>query len=413
MALGLAVDPSLVFGGCQSGQGLWRVLDAILWYPSAVICPKCSSPVPEDQAFCGKCGYKLEPDSIASLSERLASVEVLLAADSRSKGTEQKYLELETSEKIVSRVMEWTKMFLYWSAIPGAMLLLVLGIIFGKGALDLHNIAANAKESVNGIVRQAREEASTAKETADDALNTSKQVGAETLETKRRIGELKSQVEGRSSEVQRLGDQIRIAQQKIESQSQQVQHLNQQVQAITTAKNVTDIHKVYPLYGQHVANSQSDGWLDPTTKPAGVRYVDLNLAIGGNPSAAATLTPGLSDEKIGKAISALSDRKYRVFVGYVYTNARTSVSAQPIGMGLDAGSCGYWPEPPSQPSCIIYFNESLKGAAIEVRDLFKDVQAVPDERVLYVEPKRLSAQKRELLTLSAVDIVVVLSDVLH
>lgn len=266
---------------------------------------------------------------------------------------------------------------------------------------------------MNGIVQQARSEASKAKDTASDALNTSTQVNAETLEAKRRIGELKSQVEGRSAEVQRLGDQIGSAQQRIESQSQQVQHLSQQVQAITTAKNVTDIHKVYPLYGQHVAFSQSDGWLDATTKPAGVRYVDLNLSIGGNLSPAATLTPGLSDEKIAKAISALSDRKFHVLVGFVYTNARTSVSTQPIGMGLDAGSCGYWPEPPSQPSCVMYFNESLKGAAIEVRDSFRDVQAVPDERVLYVDPKRLSAQKRELLTLSAVDVVVVLSDVLH
>jgi hypothetical protein len=367
-----------------------------------VICPKCSSNVPEDQAFCGKCGYKLASDTIASLGERLTSVEAVLAGDSRSKGTEQKYLELETSEKIVSRVMTWTKMFLYWCAIPCAALVILLGVIVGKDEL-----------SVRSVMQQARSEASRAKETASDALNTSKQVNADTVETKRRVAELKSQVEGGFAQAQKLTEQIRLAQEKIESQTQQVQHLNQQVQAVTTAKNVTDIYRAYPLYGQtKVARLQSGEWLDPTTKPAGVRYVSLNITIGGS-TGTTTSTPSLSAESIAKATAALSDRKYHVLVGPVYTNVTTSVSAQPIGMGLDAGSCGYWPEPPSEPPCIMYFNESLKGAAIEVRDLLKHVQAVPDDRVLYLDPKRLNAQKRELLTLSAVDVVVVLSDVLH
>lgn len=354
------------------------------------------------------------PDTISSLGERLASIETLLAANSKAAQTsEQKYLELQTSEDIVKRVMGWTKLFIFWVGIPCAAILLLLGLIIGKGELDLRSIVADAKESVSGIVQQARVEGANAKATANEALNTSKQVNADILDTKRRVGELKTQVEGGSAQVQNLGDQIKLAQQKIESQSQQVQHLNQQVQAVAVTKNIADIHTVFPLYGQHVARSQSDEWLDPTTKPAGVRYVDLNLSIVGGVTPGASI-PSLSDESVAKAIAAMSDRKYRVLLGVVYTYARTSTSVQGIpGMGLGPDSCSTWPEHSSHPPCIIYFNESLKDAAIEVRNLLSGVQAVPDDQLFYLDPKRLTAQKQELLKLAGVDIVVVLSDVLH
>jgi hypothetical protein len=342
-------------------------------------------------------------------------MELLVAANSKaSKATEQKYLELETSENVVKRIMEWAKMFGFWVGIPYAAILLLLGLIVGKGELDLRDVVANAKESVSGIVQQARDEGSKAKATANEALSTSKLVNTDILETKRRVSELKAEVEHGSAQIQKVGDQIKLAQARIESQSQQVQHLNQQVQAVNTAKAVTDIHNVFPLYGQHVAQSQSDGWLDPTTKAEGVRYVDLNV-LTSRPSVSdsSASTPSLSDEKIGKSISVLDERKYHVFLGVIYTYARTSNSTQAIGMGFDPNSCFYWPEPNVAPPCIMYFNESLKGAAIEVRDLLSGVQAVPNDRVVYLDPRRLTAQKQELLKLSGVDIVVVLSDVLH
>lgn len=379
-----------------------------------MVCPNCSTTVLVDQTFCNKCGHKLTPDTIASLGERLTSIEALLAANSKvAQTSEQKYLELQTSENIVKRVMGWTKLFVFWVGIPYAAILLLLGMIVGKGELDLRRVVTNAKESVNGVVQQARDEGLKANATAKDALNTSKQVSADILETKRRLGELKTQIESSSAQLQKLGDQIKLAQAKLDSQSQQVQHLNRQVQAISTAKAVADIHSVFPLYGQHVAQSQSDGLLDPTTKPAGVRYVDLNLSVSRPATDNSASIPSLSDESIGKAVSALRDRKYQVFLGVIYTHARTATNSQAIGMGLDPNSCGYWPDPPAQPPCIMYFNESLKGAAIEVRDLLRGVQAVPDDRVLYLDTKRLTAQKQELLKLSAVDVVIVLTDVLH
>ena len=86
----------------------------------------------------------------------------------------------------------------------------------------------------------------------------------------------------------------------------------------------------------------------------------------------------------------------------------TAGNSQTLGAGIDFTSCRYWVVPAAQVPCIMYFRETLKSSAMEVRYLLKVAQAVPDARILYVDPKQLDDQKRELLDLSGVDIIVVL-----
>jgi len=378
-----------------------------LCYPADVICPRCSVTALDGQAFCAQCGYRLTTDTLASLGERLASVEASLTTDSKaSQAAEQKFLELDTSEKVVARITRWAKLFAFWVGIPFAAVLLLLGMIVGKGALDFREIVTNAKESVRSIVEQARGEASNAKKTAQDALTTSREVASETAETKRKIGELKSQVDGRSAEVQKLGDQIKQAWATIENQSRQVQTLNQQVQALQSAKAAVDIGTVYPAFGEHHAKSISGGSIDPKKKPAGAIYVDLNFNIMLDPS---TASPTSDQAKLVQGMTALNEHKYTVIVGPIYTYAITATSNQAVGMGFDGNSCQYWPAPQGSSPCILYFNESTRHAAMEVRDLLRVIQPISDDRIRYVDPKGLTPQKRELLSLSSVDILVVLS----
>jgi uncharacterized protein YoxC len=215
-----------------------------------MICQKCSAAVPEDQAFCGKCGYKLAPDTPASLGERLSAIEAQFVADSRSKATNQNYLELETAERVMSRVKTWANLILYFAGIPAAVALLALAVIFGRGAFDLRDIATKTKDSVNSIVEQARSEATNAKTTATDALNTSKQVNKDIQETRQKIGELKTQVDSRSTEVAELSGHIKASQDQlasltttVNSQSQQVVRLSQQLKAVETQKTLPPFGK--------------------------------------------------------------------------------------------------------------------------------------------------------------------------
>lgn len=77
-------------------------------------------------------------------------------------------------------------------------------------------------------------------------------------------------------------------------------------------------------------------------------------------------------------------------------------------MGLDSYSCTSWVKPPSQAPCIIYFQESMRKSAVEVRDAFKVAQVVPDSQVIFIDPKNLNADQKETLALSGIDIAVVL-----
>jgi hypothetical protein len=121
----------------------------------------------------------------------------------------------------------------------------------------------------------------------------------------------------------------------------------------------------------------------------------------------------VDDKKVADAITALSGRNYIVMMGPIFTYAVTANSNQAIGMGLDSNSYMYWIRPEAKVPCvpcILYFSETMRDSAIEVRDLLKVVQAIPDAQVLYVDRKQLNAQKQELLDLSAVDIYVLLGD---
>lgn len=368
-------------------------------------CQNCSSSNPDGQVFCGSCGHRLTAETIGSLTERIAKLEHQQAETSHDKVNAHN-LELETAENVMTRVRKWTTLILYFAGIPAAIALLALAIVFGKGTFDTYHIAANAQTSANGVLKQAQDEASNAKKTADEASAKSLQVNAEIKSTEQSVSKLKNEVDSRSADVQKLGSQLDVSRQQLDvliakanSQETQFAKMTQQVQAIQTAKGVADIEAAYPIYGQHVAQGPRGISIDPKAKPARAIYLVFNLSL--------TQTPNVSAANAGEAVATLSNNNFTVSVGTVYILARTaSGSAQGTGTTFDGGSCSGWAK--SQAPCIIYFDPSMKQSAMKARDIVKVAQQVPDDHVFYLEPAKLSAQQRELVALSAMDIVVVL-----
>lgn len=370
-----------------------------------MICQNCFLDNPDGQAFCGKCGHRLIAETIGSLSERLARIEQQFAASQNN--ISQENLELETAANAMDRVKKWTTLFLYFAGIPAAIGAVVLVLMFGKGTFDLHSIVTNAKTSVNGVLEQARTEASNAESTARGALDTSKQVDANIKATQQAVSTLKNQVDARSADVQRLSAQLDTSRQEVAAlatkatvQEAQFAHMTEQVKAVQTAKGVADVQTIYPIFGKHIGKTATGDYVNPKEKPPGALYVALDLYL--------THTPNISDQKAGDAVAALRDHKYTVTVGPVYVEARTTNSAQNVGVMLDADSCSSWVKPASRPPCILYFRGSLKDSAIEIRNLVKIAQDVPDDRIFYLDPTKLNSDQRELLDLSAMDFLVVL-----
>jgi TolA-binding protein len=370
-----------------------------------MICPNCSSSVAEDQEFCGKCGHHIR-ETVATLNERLSKAETRLSA--RSDGKEQKYLESEAVENVMNRVKSWTTLFLYFAGVPLAILALAFAVIFGKGDIDLHSIAANAKQSVGAVLAEAQSVASGAQKTANDARTTSQQVSEDIKTTQRRVAELKTQVDSRLAEAQKLEARIKESESsvaaltaKVNSQTQQVTHLAQQVKTVETDKSITDVKSLNPgLYGEHMVFDYRGHPIGVKDKGTDVRIV---FTLDQDRSSPSPLDPA----KTATALQVIKEHHYEIFLGGVYLQASVAGGSAENIAWLNSESCSQGGPALSRP-CIVYYSDAMKTKASELRTLLSSVQQVPASQVRYVPLSRLSAREQELIQKSGVDILVAL-----
>ena len=83
-------------------------------------CPQCQADNPEGKNFCSECGVVLAPQLIAIFRKQ---VEEYL----REHFTDQKVVDVETTEAIAERFQKWAK----WFLVPATILLTILGVTLG------------------------------------------------------------------------------------------------------------------------------------------------------------------------------------------------------------------------------------------------------------------------------------------
>jgi hypothetical protein len=128
-------------------------------------CPRCGVANPDAKNYCGDCGTPLDPN-LAYL-ETFIKTEVRQSLDARFK--DQKFLEIETSLAVVERVKGWATLFLYFLAIPLAILALVLATLGIKEYRDFKGLIRDAENQVKPRLEAAKASADTAKQQADEA----------------------------------------------------------------------------------------------------------------------------------------------------------------------------------------------------------------------------------------------------
>jgi len=202
-----------------------------------MICAKCGADLPPNQAYYGVCGFRLLPETLDDVSLRLAAPE--------QKRTDQQFLDVDTTEKVVNRFMSWAKMFAFVVGIPIAVILLGLALFVGKSFKDLGHLASNARTSIQPILDQARAGAENAKKTALEALRKSQEVDRTVETTKTSLSELEKQVSKRTADVEQLAEQLKrsqtdvsILQAQVARDATDVTRLRQQIEAASTEKNV-------------------------------------------------------------------------------------------------------------------------------------------------------------------------------
>jgi hypothetical protein len=128
-------------------------------------CPECGHSASAEDAYCAACGTRL-----VNLNEHireLISTQVHSGLDARFR--DQKLVELDLTERVLSRLQRQMKLFAFWVGIP----LAIIGIGIAIAGLNRYRDFSALMESVEKQIRpkleQAQQAADTATKTAIDA----------------------------------------------------------------------------------------------------------------------------------------------------------------------------------------------------------------------------------------------------
>jgi tetrahydromethanopterin S-methyltransferase subunit G len=177
----------------------------------AVECANCHSTNPDGQKFCGQCGTPL----VLSLREQ---IQVFLKEQTK----EQKLLEIETAQSVVTRLSDWGKLFGLVVGIPLALLAVVLTILGIKTYGDFTNSVEAAKKEA---LRQMQAEA-TAKvqEVAKEGQALSADIKA-----------IRTEVESNRGDLKNLTKRVQGIEEKVEFKSKVSPDLQEKLQRALTA----------------------------------------------------------------------------------------------------------------------------------------------------------------------------------
>jgi len=103
----------------------------------AIECARCKAQNADGQKFCGECGDPLDPATSATKdlpnSPLRDQVREIIAQHYK----DQKVVEIETTQAVANRLLDWAKLFAFFAGIPVALILLILGVFGIKTYNDI------------------------------------------------------------------------------------------------------------------------------------------------------------------------------------------------------------------------------------------------------------------------------------
>ena len=114
----------------------------------SIECVRCKTANADDAKYCTECGNSLAPQ-IGALNELLDStLRSRVQEIFQQHYKDQKVVEIETTQAIASRFLDWSKLFAYFVGIPIALLLFFFGLLGFKTYSDLSGKIEEAKTKV-------------------------------------------------------------------------------------------------------------------------------------------------------------------------------------------------------------------------------------------------------------------------
>ena len=119
-------------------------------------CPLCQTPLFHGQKFCVECGAPCDRD-LGPLTERLRlSIRSEVDAVLRDRYRDQRYLELDTADRVATRVANWGKWALMVAGVPLVVGSIALGLIGLRTSMTLRDASTVAAREVVPAMQQAR-----------------------------------------------------------------------------------------------------------------------------------------------------------------------------------------------------------------------------------------------------------------
>jgi hypothetical protein len=122
----------------------------------ATECQRCKAGNPDGKRFCGDCGAPLDPTLVVASQLVDTSVQGQIQSILAERYKDQKLLELETTQAIAARLLEWAKLLGFFVGIPVAVLLLILAALGIKTYSDFVAQVNKAQTDITTNLRAAQ-----------------------------------------------------------------------------------------------------------------------------------------------------------------------------------------------------------------------------------------------------------------
>jgi hypothetical protein len=368
--------------------------------PDQKLCPNCKNEV--SGRYCSHCGTKCVPETLDDWTARLVALE--------TRFKDQEVVAVETAEMIASRLFKWTKMFAGSAATLITLVFIFFTVITYGRISDLRQLAASAHRNIEPIIDTARQEATNAKISADTALRSSREVTELVADNQASERDIQSHIEHQTAAINQNQKDISAAQAQISSlqrsvaeESDTIQQLHQAFEKVSSDKLVDTIDSRYPAFGHHEVWSRTKGYIDLSKKKAGDVYVGIDLWIADS-----FIKPPFSEQQFATVVSTLQDqRNFSVFLWGFDLQAVTQNGGVANIETMAGGSCGLFAD--MSAPCLLYFRPALKDQALKLKPIIAGAQSISDNQIRYIAPDTLTPSRKELVTKSGVDIMIVLS----
>jgi len=204
-------------------------------------CSSCGNSNPDANRFCGNCGASLDP-ALQRMREELTRQisDQLNVATAGWK--DQKALDVETTEAIITRVQSWAKLFGFFVAIPLVLVAVWLGLLGYKSYTDFQGSIARAQAEIDPKLKASEQSVTALQKRAGDLSVIEEKLSREQDDVDPKLKKAEESVEvlqGRAGDLSKTLDAVGQLAPKFESLSNRVDTLQAEIVKFQSASELT------------------------------------------------------------------------------------------------------------------------------------------------------------------------------